>query len=75
MIAMNVPPDDVVYRVRTRILALIENHPEILESPMGILLELPDFKFRDLNPSMYEVLCAFHSAVRMWKAKQNLQKP
>ena len=63
--------------LRNRISAMIENHPEILESStFGILLDFPEFKYRDLNPTLSEVVRAFEAAVGMWKAQhRDLEKP
>ena len=77
MIAIHRPPlSDTGIRLRMRISALIEKHPEIVEqSPAGCLLDYPEFEFRDLHiTNMVEASLAFESAVRLWKL-QHKGKP
>ena len=66
---------DVEIVLGERILALIQLHPEITERIPSCLLDYPEFEFRDLNPMMFEVICAFNTAVLKWKAQQDLEKP
>ena len=79
MIAINMPMD-VAHAMRLRILTLFANHPEILEMQEDkltsvILLDFPEFEFLDLNPTFAQMCWAFHSAVKISKAQQGLEKP
>ena len=57
--------------LRARILALIENHPEILTMPSASdLLTMPAFEFIDINPTLVEVYDALIAARRIWKEQQ-----
>lgn len=53
-----------------RILDLIPKHPEILtlEDAWG-LLKIPEFKHKDLSPTLFQVSWALAKAKHAWKEK------
>ena len=61
---------EVTILLRARILALIEDHPEILTMPPGDLFQIREFEFEDLDPTLEQAYDALTAARRIWKLKQ-----
>lgn len=62
--------EETAATLKSRILALIPDHPEILEIESAWrLFDVPGFSCNDLGPSLYQAQWALAAAIQEWKSR------